>query len=125
MITITGTGFDESNIDGHRVWVGPKECYVREVTDSTITCRSRGGGTFGDLPIMVLVNSEFAAGTLLVSSVLEVTSISHASGSLQGGTILTIEGSGFAVDGSVFSTNFVSIGVVSIFHAIYVILQIV
>ena len=111
MITITGTGFDESNIDAHRVWVGPKECYIRSVTANTITCRSRGAGTFGSLPIFALVGSQFASGSLSVSGVLEISSISHVEGSLQGGTILTINGAGFAVEGSVFSTNFVSIGV--------------
>lgn len=111
VITITGTGFDESNIDAHRIWVGPKECYVRSVTANTITCRARGAGTFGELPIFALVGAQFASGSLFVTGKLEIHSISHERGSQQGGTILTIDGAGFAVEGSVFSTNFVSIGV--------------
>ena len=111
VITITGTGFDESNIDAHRVWVGPKQCYVRAVTSNTITCRARGGGTFGSLAIFALVGSQFASGSLSVTGVLEINSISHDRGSLQGGSILTIDGAGFAVEGSVFSNNLVSIGV--------------
>jgi hypothetical protein len=111
IIKITGTGFDESNVDAHRVWVGPKECYVRSVTADTITCRARGGGTFGRLPIFALVGAQVASSNLSVTGVLEINSVSHDKGSIQGGTILNIDGAGFAVKGSVFSTNFVSIGV--------------
>lgn len=119
VITITGTGFDENNIDAHRVWVGPKECYVRSVTANTITCRARGAGTFGDLALFALVGAQFASGSLSISGVLEISSISHEKGSLQGGTILTIDGAGFAVEGSVFSVNLVSIGAFNAFLASY------
>ena len=54
VITITGTGFDASNVDAHRVWVGPRQCYVRSATATSITCRSRGAGAFGTLPILVM-----------------------------------------------------------------------
>jgi IPT/TIG domain len=111
ILTITGSGFDASNVGAHRVWVGAKECYVRTATATTITCRARGGGTFGTLPILVRVGSQFASGELAVTGVLEVHSISPGLGSLQGGSIVTVAGAGFAVAGSVFSTNFVSIGV--------------
>jgi hypothetical protein len=83
---------------------------VRTATATTITCRARGGGTFGTLPILVQVHGEFATGSVAVNGVLEIHSVDPAYGSLQGGTVVTIRGAGFAMDGSVFSTNFVSIG---------------
>jgi hypothetical protein len=60
VLAITGSGFDADDIDNNRVWVGGKECYVRSVTATEIVCRSRGGGTWGELPVVVMVGDEYA-----------------------------------------------------------------
>jgi hypothetical protein len=44
------------------------------------------------------------------AGVLEITDITPTVGSINGGTIVTITGRGFATEDSVFSTNIVSIG---------------
>lgn len=109
IITIIGHGFSNST-DNMRVWVGDRECYIRSSNSSMIVCRARGGGTFGDLPISVQTEGVYAAGNVSVTGVFYIASISPAYGSSAGGSIVEIEGDGFADDEGVITTNFVSIG---------------
>lgn len=110
IVTVQGQGFSV-DIDRTQVWLGGKECYVRSISESEIICRARGGGTFGNLPIVVLTGGEYATGNVAVFGVLHISSISQAYGSTAGGSILEIEGNGFADDSGIITTNSVSIGV--------------
>lgn len=109
IIHIQGQGFSANVTDTH-VWLGSRGCYVRSVTTTTITCRARGGGTFGPLPITVKTGGVFAASSVSVTGVLYISAISQAYGSLAGGSILEISGDGFADEYGTVTTNFVSIG---------------
>lgn len=80
------------------------------MTTTAITCRARGGGTFGALPITVKTAGTFAAGDVSVTGVLYISAISRAYGSLAGGSVLEISGEGFADEDGLVTTNFVSIG---------------
>lgn len=109
IITVSGHGFSHSP-ENVRAWVGDRECYIRSSNDSMIVCRTRGGGTFGVLPVSVQTDGEYASGNVSVTGVFYIASISPAYGSSAGGAIVEIEGDGFADDDGMITTNLVSIG---------------
>eukprot|EP00892_Ulva_mutabilis_P008259 jgi/Ulvmu1/5805/UM025_0060.1 len=109
VIEIHGEGFS-GNVSDTLVWLGSRGCYVRTVSAVKITCRARGGGTFGTLSISVKTGGVFAGGDVSVTGVLYISAISRAYGSLAGGSVLEISGEGFADELGIVTTNFVSIG---------------
>ncbi|KAM9385916.1 fibrocystin-L-like isoform 2-T2 [Pholidichthys leucotaenia] len=101
-LTITGTGFSNEHAS---IMVGMAPCHSEEFTASTQVCRvsSASAGTY---PVSVsfhsLGDARFAGGNpLLFTYQLNVSSVSPLSGSLEGGTLLTVEGYGFCTNTTV------------------------
>ncbi|XP_078699976.1 fibrocystin-L-like [Branchiostoma floridae x Branchiostoma belcheri] len=105
-ITILGTGFS-TNACENEVLIGGYPCDVTSVTSNSITCQVTPGndmpvGTF--LPVTVNIKNRgyarmaFPGGaeSRMFALLPEVTSVSPVQGSTEGGTQLTIRGSGFA-----------------------------
>ncbi|KAM7384668.1 hypothetical protein PAMA_011835 [Pampus argenteus] len=96
LLTVTGTGFSNENAS---IMVGKAKCHVEEITDTTQVCRL-GRATAGTYPVSVsfpsLGNSRFADGNIpQFTYQLIVSSFSPMSGSVAGGTMLTVTGFGF------------------------------
>lgn len=99
-LTITGTGFAE----GVTVTVGGAECTVSAVTETTITCTTTAHAA-GEVDVVV-ANAGGGQVTAAAAFTYEpinpvVVSASPPSGSVDGGTSLTISGSGFVEGASV------------------------
>ncbi|KAM9839131.1 PKHD1 like 1, tandem duplicate 1 [Aulostomus maculatus] len=97
LLTVTGSGFSYGNAS---IMVGEAECVVEEVTDTTQVCRL-GGAAAGSYPVSVsfpsLGHSRFAGGSILhFTYQLIVSSFTPESGSVAGGTLLTVSGFGFS-----------------------------
>ena len=93
-ITITGDGF---GTDMTKVFVTASDevCAVTQVTDTTITCDIPSLAVGGhDLKVHVSGKGD-ADGQVSINSQLIVTAISPSEGSTEGGTSVTVDGSGF------------------------------
>ncbi|CAG5956366.1 unnamed protein product [Menidia menidia] len=102
LLTVTGTGFRNENAT---IRVGNASCRVEQVTASSQVCRL-GPSSAGSFPVWVSFPSVGAARhagglPLLFTYQLGVSSVSPPSGSLAGGTLLTLRGFGFGPDATV------------------------
>ncbi|XP_077870118.1 fibrocystin-L-like [Saccoglossus kowalevskii] len=97
-LTITGMGFGNGVVT---VTVGEHDCSVQSLTDIEISC------DIGYVPVgehQVEVNradqgsSVLELGTETITSIPVIDSISPSSGSINGGSLVTVTGSGFHVD---------------------------
>ncbi|XP_030003200.1 fibrocystin-L-like [Sphaeramia orbicularis] len=96
LLTVTGTGFNSENAS---IMVGKTRCHVEQVTSTTQVCRL-GSAPAGTYPVWVtfpsLGYSRYTDDDVLYFTYqLIVSSFSPMSGSLAGGTMLTLGGFGF------------------------------
>ncbi|KAG7457780.1 hypothetical protein MATL_G00230750 [Megalops atlanticus] len=97
VLTITGTGFASENAS---VFVGGVKCSVLELHSSSLTCRV-GNASAGTHPLFLsfdglgLAQPSGNAGFNFTNQ-MGVSSISPTSGSVAGGTLLTVLGYGFS-----------------------------
>ena len=109
VLTIEGSGFTE-DITDFEVDVGGRSCQVTAASASSLTC-SLEDGPAGDLDISLWVKSAGkASGSVSFTLALEIVSFSPASGSVGGGTTLTIDGTGFPASLAGWEGNQVTIG---------------
>ncbi|XP_044191170.1 PKHD1 like 1, tandem duplicate 1 [Thunnus albacares] len=97
LLTVTGTGFSSENAS---IMVGKAKCHVEQITATTQVCRL-GSSSAGTYPVSVsfpsLGNSRFVGDSILhFTYQLIVSSFSPVSGSVAGGTLLTVTGFGFS-----------------------------
>ncbi|XP_071356429.1 PKHD1 like 1, tandem duplicate 1 [Trachinotus anak] len=97
LLTITGTGFSNENAS---IMVGQARCHVEQITATTQVCRL-GSASAGTYPVSVsfpsLGYSRYADGNIPhFTYQLIVSSFSPLSGSVAGGTLLTVRGFGFS-----------------------------
>ncbi|RXN34425.1 fibrocystin-L isoform X1 [Labeo rohita] len=97
VLTITGSGFDGSNVT---VKTGDVECSILQVTNTSITCQV-GPASAGVQPVSLSFSSVGNAqyqndSSFIFTHLLGVTSINPTAGSVAGGTILTVTGYGFS-----------------------------
>ncbi|XP_051526679.1 fibrocystin-L-like [Myxocyprinus asiaticus] len=102
VLTITGSGFDGGNVT---VKTGNVECSILQVTNTSITC-SVGPASAGVQPISLSLSglgyARYVQGNIFnFTQLLGVTSIDPTTGSVAGGTILTVLGYGFSNDTAV------------------------
>ncbi|XP_038131411.1 PKHD1 like 1, tandem duplicate 1 isoform X2 [Cyprinodon tularosa] len=102
LLTITGTGFRLGNAS---IMVGNSWCAVQQVTASTQVCRV-GGASAGTYPVSVnfpsLGDARYADDSVLYFTYqLIVASFSPQSGSVAGGTVLTVTGFGLSQNATV------------------------
>ncbi|XP_052060298.1 fibrocystin-L-like isoform X3 [Mytilus californianus] len=97
-LTIDGSGFSLTQTD-NTVTIGGVECTVTAAASTYLKCNV-GNGPMGQFPILVKVAGKGqASGSIQFTYTAEITGISgQTSGSLAGGTVVTITGSGFAPD---------------------------
>ncbi|GMH45335.1 hypothetical protein BSKO_13292 [Bryopsis sp. KO-2023] len=109
LITISGTGFgtDPSVIT---VMLGESPCTLVTVQPTEISAYT-DGGTPGSYDVLVFLEGHGQAiGSFSFRYEFEILSITPIQGSVKGGTVMTIQGSGFG-DGVGFDTNVVSVGI--------------
>ncbi|KAM9340526.1 fibrocystin-L-like [Symphorus nematophorus] len=97
LLTVTGTGFGSENAS---IFVGKVRCHVEQTTTTTQVCRL-GSASAGTYPVLVtfpsLGNSRYQGGSMFhFTYQLIVSSFSPLSGSVAGGTLLTVSGFGFS-----------------------------
>lgn len=109
-ISITGAGFGSYSEADVRVLIGLVECLVATVTATEITCDVDGGPPGAHDVHVILDGYGYASGSLSFKFEFEILGITPTSGSIKGGTILTINGAGFGL-GEGFEDNVVSVGV--------------
>uniref|UniRef100_A0A3B4U1D6 PKHD1 like 1, tandem duplicate 2 n=1 Tax=Seriola dumerili TaxID=41447 RepID=A0A3B4U1D6_SERDU len=104
LLTVTGTGFSSENAS---ITVGAARCRVEQITGQ---CSRRtlqlGSASAGTYPVWVsfpsLGDSRYAGGNApRFTYQLIVSSFSPASGSVAGGTLLTVSGFGFSLNATV------------------------
>ncbi|XP_068189914.1 fibrocystin-L-like [Antennarius striatus] len=106
LLTVTGTGFNHENAS---VFVGKAECHVEQFNATALVCRL-GSSPAGAHPVLVSFPSVGGAsypssGTLSFTYQLIVSSFSPASGSIAGGTLLTVRGFGLGKTATVAVGN--------------------
>ncbi|KAK2887447.1 hypothetical protein Q8A67_015675 [Cirrhinus molitorella] len=97
VLNITGSGFDGGNVT---VKTGDVECSVLQVTSTSITCQV-GPASAGVQPVslsfFLVGNAQYQNDSNFnFTHLLGVTSINPTTGSVAGGTILTVSGYGFS-----------------------------
>ncbi|XP_034748677.1 fibrocystin-L-like [Etheostoma cragini] len=102
LLTITGTGFGSENAS---IIVGKTRCHVEQITATTQVCRLGSAGA-GSYPVFIsfpsLGDSRSTGGNIFhFTYQLIVSSFSPVSGSIAGGTLLTVEGFGFSQNSTV------------------------
>ena len=105
IITISGDNF----ATGLDVNLGGKKCAISDLSATRLRCKLGpipGGNHTVDLRHPVLGSARVHPGAI-VSAALSITSVMPVNGSLQGGTVLTITGHGFAPSGA---QNMVRVG---------------
>ena len=103
-LTITGSGFGTSaaavSVLLHSASLGDFRCALTSVADTEIDCNIHGG-LDGDYALIVSVSNygyaEFSSISNLFSLEFQITAVSPAAGSTNGGTLLTITGKGFSL----------------------------
>lgn len=98
-LTITGTNFTPSAAGSVSVFVGIAECYVTASTSTSITCNMLGGPS-GSWLMVVRIPGRGNAVRENYPLMFQITSVSPASGSINGGTLLTLTGKGFSTRAS-------------------------
>ena len=94
VLTISGTGFTTDPTD-FSIDVGGRACEATEATAASVTCTLENGPA-GVFDITLWVKSRgLATGSVTFTLSLTVASFSPSSGSVGGGTSLTVEGTGF------------------------------
>uniref|UniRef100_A0AAQ5X4Y6 Polycystic kidney and hepatic disease 1 (autosomal recessive)-like 1 n=1 Tax=Amphiprion ocellaris TaxID=80972 RepID=A0AAQ5X4Y6_AMPOC len=101
LLTVTGNGFSNENAS---IMVGKAKCHVEQITSSQV-CRLSSSSA-GSFPVSVnfpsLGDSRHAGGNVLrFTYQLIVSSFSPTTGSVAGGTLLTVSGFGFSQNSSV------------------------
>ncbi|XP_066271168.1 fibrocystin-L-like [Branchiostoma lanceolatum] len=99
VFSITGALFG-TDPDAVTVEIGDTPCDVTALTDSSITCTA-GALAVGSNAVRVINAHGNAASSLDVHSEALIDNVSPSSGSLAGGTVLTITGNGFGDDTTV------------------------
>ncbi|KAH9512877.1 Fibrocystin-L, partial [Bulinus truncatus] len=100
-VKITGAGFDDTSISNNEVFIGKTPCAITVVTSNLITC-NLGNGATGKVDVFVtVVNKGLAKSSVQFTYITEITSFSPSSGSVEGGTLLTINGKGFTADANI------------------------
>ena len=99
-ITFTGTGFgtDQAKVDVKLKGDINLDCLIFEITDTQIKCNVNGGprGVYTwSLWVNPVGYADFGVSTSYELK-LQINSISPASGSLNGGTLITVTGEGFS-----------------------------
>ncbi|XP_056273684.1 fibrocystin-L-like [Pseudoliparis swirei] len=99
LLTVTGTGFRSENAS---VFVGKTRCLVEQITATTQVCRL-GAASAGTYPVSVSFPSLGNSGgdVFLFTYQLVVSSFAPLSGSVAGGTVLTVTGFGFGENAAV------------------------
>ena len=94
-VTITGTGLPSAAADA-TVTIGKATCAIDTISSTSITC-TIGDGAAGQFDVVVLVAGGVGTATTTAQFTLQqvITSIAPAAGSVAGGTLLTITGTGF------------------------------
>ena len=94
-LTITGTNFSTIGAGSVTVFVGAVECYVTASTATTVTCNLLGGPT-GSWLMVVSIPGRGNAVHENYPLVFRINSVTPATGSINGGTLLTLTGNGFS-----------------------------
>ncbi|XP_069478234.1 fibrocystin-L [Ambystoma mexicanum] len=100
-LTIFGSGFAESTTnDNTYVFIGKVDCPIITVSENKIVCQILQGSA-GTFPVMVYIAERGVAQTVPDGAFnftynIRVTSISPTTGSMAGGTLVTIKGDGFS-----------------------------
>ncbi|XP_035847175.1 fibrocystin-L-like [Sander lucioperca] len=102
LLTVTGTGFGSENAS---IIVGKTQCLVEQITATTQVCRL-GSASAGSYPVFIgfpsLGDSRSTGGNIFhFTYQLIVSSFSPLSGSVAGGTLLTVRGFGFSQNSTV------------------------
>ncbi|XP_039677098.1 fibrocystin-L-like [Perca fluviatilis] len=102
LLTVTGTGFGSENAS---IIVGKTRCLVEQITATTQVCRL-GSASAGSYPVFIgfpsLGDSRSTGGNIFhFTYQLIVSSFSPLSGSVAGGTLLTVRGFGFSQNSTV------------------------
>ncbi|KAK9526506.1 hypothetical protein VZT92_015203 [Zoarces viviparus] len=97
LLTVTGTDFSSENAS---ILVGKTRCHVEQITATTQVCRL-GSSSAGTYPVLVsfpsLGDARSSGGNIFYFTYkLIVSSFSPLSGSVAGGTLLTMTGFGFS-----------------------------
>ena len=106
VITLTGTNYG-SDTSLLNVKVGSENCQVLTATETELTCRV-AGVNLGSQAItinLVGVGNSAASTNAVITGVAKVSSIAPTSGSVNGGTLLTVSGNGFTKETSVRLDN--------------------
>ncbi|KAL3885610.1 hypothetical protein ACJMK2_025660 [Sinanodonta woodiana] len=102
VVTITGTGFNDTAASNNYVLIGDTECTVTNARNTSITC-TVGNGLIGRHKVVVTVSGKGRArhpleGDVVFNYTAEISDMSPTSGSMGGGTSLTLSGYGFPND---------------------------
>ncbi|XP_028646735.2 PKHD1 like 1, tandem duplicate 1 [Erpetoichthys calabaricus] len=102
ILTITGTRLSSSLAnESTSVSIGGANCTVTQISDTQITCEV-GDAAAGSAPVTVYVPAVgLAQSPFTFANLLGVTSASPLTGSIAGGTVLTLTGYGFGPDTTV------------------------
>jgi len=102
-LTLTGTGFNSPTAGTTRVQIGGTlSSTVTVLSDSTLTA-TLPPGTPGEIVDIVVTNDNSTtnlAGAFRYHGAPALTSLSPSRGSALGGTLITLEGTGFVIDGA-------------------------
>jgi len=98
-LTITGTNFNASASGSISVFVGIAECYVTASSSTSITCNLLGGPKGSGL-MVVRIPGKGNAVRENYPLVFQITGVTPAIGSINGGTLLTLAGNGFSTRAS-------------------------
>eukprot|EP00035_Acanthoeca_spectabilis_P007825 m.144226 g.144226 ORF g.144226 m.144226 type:complete len:4359 (-) comp14100_c0_seq10:3061-16137(-) len=92
-ITVTGQNLLGSNVT--EVLIGAESCSVTSLNATHVVC-TLGATPAGNHRVFVTVHGlGTASGTVMFTASLQITTVSQATGSFGGGTIVTINGNGF------------------------------
>merc|ERR1712110_1401242 len=109
ILTISGTGFTD-DVDDFSIDIGDRGCEVSDASATSITCTLENGPA-GDLDVNMWVKSKGKAqGDVTFTLSLSIVDFNPKSGSVGGGTTLTIEGTGFPNTMEAWEGNSVSVG---------------
>jgi len=108
-LTIAGSGFTTDETD-FTIDVGGRKCVATAATATSVTCTLENGPA-GDFDISLWVQSRGkASGSVTFTLSLAVDSFSPTSGSVGGGTTLTILGTGFPNTMAEWDNNEIAVG---------------
>ena len=109
VLTISGTGFTD-DVDDFSIDIGGRGCEVTDASAASVTCTLENGPA-GDLDVNMWVKSlGKAQGDVTFTLSLSIVDFSPKSGSVGGGTTLTIGGTGFPNTMEAWEGNSVTVG---------------